>query len=121
MQFDKLEARYNTLYDRKVQAHGGDSDEELEPFAPYISNAQFPVGFKIPHVSPYDGTTDPRNHLRTFNTVIRASNVGLDLRCLLFLIILTDPAKSWFDKFRRHSIASWDQLSHEFKRQFHAT
>lgn len=68
----------------------------------------------------YDGTTDPRSHLSTFNTVIQASNVGLELRCMLFPTTLTGQAKSWFDKFRGHSIASWDQLSSEFKKQFWA-
>ena len=51
---------------------------------------------------------------------MRASNDGLELRCMLFLTTLTRPVKSWFDKFKRHSIKSWDELSSEFKKLLHA-
>ncbi|XP_062112812.1 uncharacterized protein LOC133823969 [Humulus lupulus] len=51
---------------------------------------------------------------------MQASNVGYELRCMLFLAIVTGPAKRWFKKFRRHSISSWDQLAKEFKKQFKA-
>ena len=37
---------------------------------------------------------------------------------MLFPTTLTGPTKSWFDKFRRHSITSWDQLSADFRKQF---
>ena len=111
--YNQLAAEVQALRANQEQARAGrayahDSDEELEPFAPHISNTPFPPGFKISHVAMYDGTTDPGSHLITFNTVLRASNVRLDLRCILFPTTLTGPAKSWFDKFRRHSITSWD-------------
>ena len=77
----QLAAEVQALRANQEQARAGityadDSYEELEPFAPHISNTPFPPGFKIPHVTTYDRTTDPRSHLSTFNTVMRASNVG---------------------------------------------
>ena len=122
----ELQAQLRVVMNNQAQnARGGrvyadDSDEELEPFAPHISNTPFPHGFKLPHLSTYDGTTDPTNHLGTFNVVMRATNVNSELRCMLFPTTLTGPAKSWFDKFRRHSITSWEQLSKDFKKQFRA-
>lgn len=97
-----------------------DSNEELEPFAPHISNTLFSHGFKLPHLSSYDGTTDPGSHLITFNKIMRASNVNNELRYMLFPTTLSCPSKSWFDKFRRHSITSWEQLSSDFKKLFQA-
>ena len=49
-----MQAQLNTLMAQR--AHGGrvhaeDSDEELEPFAPCITNTPFPPGFKVPHLS----------------------------------------------------------------------
>lgn len=93
---------------RASRAYVEDSDEEQEPFAPHILNTPFPQGFKLPHLPSYDGTTDPGNHLSTFNIIMRASNVNHDLRCMLFPTSLTGLAKSWFEKFKRHSITSWD-------------
>ena len=51
---------------RVGRAYAYDSDEELEPFAPHISNTPFPHGFKLTHLSSYDGTTDSRSHFSTF-------------------------------------------------------
>ena len=89
------------------QAYADESDEEQEPFASHILSTPFPQGFKLPHVPSYDGTTDPGNHLSTFNIIMRASNVNHDLRCVLFPTSLTGPAKTWFDRFKRHYITSW--------------
>ena len=116
-----MQAQINALMAERAQGgrvRAEDSDEELEPFAPFITSTPFPQGFKVPHLSTYDGTTDPTSHLSTFNVMMRASNVNSELRCMLFPTTLTRPAKSWFDKFRRHSITSWDQLSADFRKQF---
>lgn len=51
---------------------------------------------------------------------MRASNVSHELRCMLFPTCFIGLAKSWFDKLRRHSIISCDQLSSDFKKQFRA-
>ncbi|XP_062085433.1 uncharacterized protein LOC133791529 [Humulus lupulus] len=69
-------------------------------------------------MAPYDGTTDPGSHISTFNIVMRVSNVGYKLICRLFSTTLTEPAKTRFDKFWKHLISSWEQLSREFKKQF---
>ena len=91
---DVRELKDNQDQARAIRAYADDSDEEMEPLAPHISNTPFPHGFKLLHVPSYDGTTDPGNHLSTFNIVMRASNVNHELRCMLFPTSLTGPAKS---------------------------
>ena len=66
-----------------------DCYEELEPFAPHIAAAPYPIGFKMPNMPMYDGTTDLSNHVGTFNTLMRAHNVDIDVRCVLFPATLT--------------------------------
>ncbi|XP_060965288.1 uncharacterized protein LOC115719955 [Cannabis sativa] len=51
---------------------------------------------------------------------MRASNVTNNLRCILFPTSLVGVASSWFNKFTRHSVISWEQLSRDFKKQFQA-
>ena len=113
---DQLEKAFKLLKNEQRNDRYEDSDEELEPFAPHISNTPFPQGFRIPHVPTFEGKTDPCSHLSTFNTIMRASNVGYELRCMLFPTSLAGPAKSWFEKYKRHSITSWEQLSKDFKK-----
>ena len=98
----EMQAQLRTVMAQQARGgrvHAEDSDEELEPFARNISNTPFPHGFKIPHLSSYDGTTDPTSHLSMFNVMMRATNVNSELRCMLFPTTLTGPAKSPFDKF----------------------
>ncbi|KAF4379513.1 hypothetical protein G4B88_018209 [Cannabis sativa] len=57
-------------------------------------------------------------HISDFNTLIHAHQVVDDLKCVLFPITLTRAAKTWFMKFKRNSITSWDQLSCDFKKEF---
>ena len=117
---DQHEKTFRLLKNEQENDRYEDSDEELEPFAPHISNTPFPQGFWIPHVPTFEGKTDPCSHLSTFNTIMRASNVGYELRCMLFPTSLAGPAKSWFEKYKRHSITSWVQLYKDFKKQFRA-
>ena len=97
---------------------GYDSDEELEPYHVDIMITPFPSGFKNSHGSLYDGTIDSILHLNNFNTIMRASNVTNNLRCILFPTSLVGAASSWFNKFTHHSITSWEQLSRDFKKLF---
>uniref|UniRef100_A0A803Q729 Retrotransposon gag domain-containing protein n=1 Tax=Cannabis sativa TaxID=3483 RepID=A0A803Q729_CANSA len=94
-----------------------DSDEEPEPYSPRILALPYLQGFKMPTTTKYDGSTDPGVHISDFNTLMRAHQVVDDLRCVLFLVTLTGVAKTWFKKFKRHSITSWDQLSRDFKKE----
>ena len=76
---NQLERAFKLLQDERNMDKAEDSDEELDPFAPHISNTPFPQGFRIPHVAPFDGNLDPYSHLSTFNTIMQASNVGYEL------------------------------------------
>ena len=52
----------------RKQGHDSDSEEdEGEPCAPDMVEAPLPQGFKMPTIVPYDGSTDPTDHLSKFN------------------------------------------------------
>ena len=60
---EQLEKAFRLLKNERGNGRYEDFDEELEPFAPNISNTQFPQGFRIPHVPAFEGKTDPCSHL----------------------------------------------------------
>ncbi|KAF4353572.1 hypothetical protein F8388_003444 [Cannabis sativa] len=99
-------------------AVGYDLDEESEPYSPRILVLPYPQGFKMLTTTKYDGSTNLEVHISDFRTLMRTHQVVDDLRCVLFLVALTGAAKTWFKKFKRHSITSWDQLSRDFKKEF---
>ncbi|XP_030502497.2 uncharacterized protein LOC115717655 [Cannabis sativa] len=48
---------------------------------------------------------------------MRTSQVCGDLKCMLFLVTLIGASKTWFNKFKKHSITSRDKLSSDFKKE----
>ena len=101
------------------QGHDSDSEEEEgEPCAPHIVDAPLPQGFKMPTIVPYDGSSDPADHLSKFNRLMSVHRVSEDAKCHVFPITLTGAADEWFKKHRPGSIHSWHQLSSSFRRQF---
>ncbi|XP_060958922.1 uncharacterized protein LOC133030310 [Cannabis sativa] len=115
-----LEQQIQQLMNAQGSVGGYDSDEEPEPFAPHISALPYPQGFKMPTMTKYDGSTDPGAHISDFNTLMRTSQVSGDLKCMLFPVTLTGAGKTWFNKWKKHSITSWDKLSSDFKKEFRA-
>ena len=98
-----------------------DSGDEMELFAPNIAATAYPSGFRMPHLSKFNGDGDPSDHLGMFNTLMMAHNIGPELRCLIFPSTLTGPARQWFKQSKRQSISSWKTFSADFKRAFRAS
>jgi len=44
------------------------SKEAEPPFTADVLDASFPPRFKIPKGTPYEGTSDPTDHIKTFRT-----------------------------------------------------
>ena len=94
---------------RMARKQGHDSDfeeEEGEPCAPHIVEAPLPQGFKMPTIVPYDGSTDPTDHLSKFNMCMLVHRVSEDAKCHVFPITLTRETDEWFKKHRSSSIHS---------------
>lgn len=51
---DVRELMANQEQAQASRAYAEDSNEELEPFPPHISNTLFPLGFQLFYVSSYD-------------------------------------------------------------------
>ena len=72
----------------------------------------------MPTITPYEGKTDPQEHVDNFNDQMDLLLVPEPARCRAFAVTLTKIAKKWFRKLEPDSITSWLQLSMAFVRQF---
>ena len=78
-----------------------DSGDELELFASNIVATAYPLGFRMPHLSEFDGDEEPSDHLGMFNTLMMAHNIGPELRCSIFPSTLVGPARQWFKQCKK--------------------
>jgi hypothetical protein len=90
------------------------------PFSnfPLPENSPFPVNFQLPRIEPYDGSSDPDDHLKAFYVHMNLYHFEDNVFCRAFPCTLTGPALHWFFTLTPNSINSFSQLSNVFVNRF---
>ncbi|XP_071924877.1 uncharacterized protein [Coffea arabica] len=81
-------------------------------------NMQLPVGFKAPKFSKYDGTGNPKTHLRMFANKLGKQIDDENLPMRLFPESLEGDALDWYSNLKPEDMRSWMDLSTAFMRQY---
>ncbi|XP_027151907.1 uncharacterized protein LOC113751963 [Coffea eugenioides] len=79
---------------------------------------QLPVGFKAPKFSKYDGTGNPKTHLRMFANKLGKPMDDENLPVRLFPESLEDDALDWYSNLKPEDMRTWLDLSTVFIRQY---
>nr|XP_027109278.1 uncharacterized protein LOC113729153 [Coffea arabica]XP_027109284.1 uncharacterized protein LOC113729158 [Coffea arabica] len=79
---------------------------------------QLPLGFKTPKFSKYDGTGNPKMHLRLFPNKLGKPVDSENLPIRLFLESLEGDALDWYSNLKPKEIRTWLDLSIAFLRQY---
>ena len=120
-----LDTKMRSPRGKITTALGGHMDDEEfdrdSPFTREIRAEQMPTGFRELRMTPYEGTTDPKYHLDSFNNLMRLRGVNSRAKCHCFVVTLKGVAYKWFRRLRPGTIKSWQQFSDEFLQQHHAT
>ena len=75
------------------------------PISVYIMNVKPPRGFKSPiDMEPYDGSTDPQEHMDTFKYRMALVGASDPVRCKFFAITLKKAALKWSNSLPSRSI-----------------
>ena len=72
----------------------------------------------MPKIKPYDGTTDPDDHLTNFLWNVRTVTLDQRLFCIFFATTLAGSARYWFENLPPGSIHDFDDLSDNFTTSF---
>ncbi|GJT56115.1 reverse transcriptase domain-containing protein [Tanacetum coccineum] len=93
--------------------------EEIDPFTPRIRYFDFPKKTRMPNnVKTYDGSKDPKDHLKSFQAAAKVECWAMPTWCHMFNSTLTGSARVWFDDLSPESVDSYDDLKKAFLANF---
>ncbi|GJT05987.1 hypothetical protein Tco_0840449 [Tanacetum coccineum] len=75
--------------------------EETDPFTPRIRYFDFPKTRMPSHIKTYDGSEDPKDHLKIFQAAAKTERWAMPTWCHMFNSTLTGNSKVWFDDLPR--------------------
>ncbi|GJS74764.1 reverse transcriptase domain-containing protein [Tanacetum coccineum] len=70
------------------------------------------------HVKTYDGSGDPEDHLKLFQSAAKTEGWAMPTWCHMFNSTLTGNARVWFDKLPKESIDSYEDLRTAFRENY---
>ncbi|GJR79424.1 reverse transcriptase domain-containing protein [Tanacetum coccineum] len=92
--------------------------EERNPFTPRIRHFSLPRTRMPSHVKTYDGSGDPEDHLKLFQSALKTEGWAMPTWCHMFNSTLTGNARVWFDKLPKESIDIYEDLRTAFRENY---
>ncbi|GKE68182.1 hypothetical protein Tco_1526254 [Tanacetum coccineum] len=92
--------------------------EERNPFTLRIRHFSLPRTRMPSHVKTYDGSGDPEDHLKLFQSAAKTKGWAMPTWCHMFNSTLTGNYRVWFDKLPKESIDSYEDLRTAFRENY---
>nr|GFA35977.1 reverse transcriptase domain-containing protein [Tanacetum cinerariifolium] len=93
--------------------------EKEDPFTPRIRNFESSRRTRMPNnVKTYDGTGDPEDHVKNFQSAAQVERWAMPTWCHMFNSTLIGAARVWFDELPPESIDSYKDLKAAFLAYF---
>nr|XP_009791402.1 PREDICTED: uncharacterized protein LOC104238670 [Nicotiana sylvestris] len=93
-------------------------DLAMEGQKPSATPLLIPKKFKVPNISKYDGTSDPRDHVTAFTTGVKGNDLTKqEIESVLvkkFGEALTQGVLTWYSLLPENSIDSFSEIADSF-------
>ena len=113
----EYEQEYGNPYSalETIDADNVAADADHKPKGPpaftrALRTLQWPHGFKITGVDPYEGRMNPTQWLQAYATAVRTVGGDTSVMANYLPIMLMPPAMRWFTSLAPDSIGSWEEL-----------
>ncbi|XP_070670830.1 uncharacterized protein [Malus domestica] len=90
----------------------------MSPFTNEIERTNPPLGFTMPHFTPYKGDEDPDRHLKHYCSTMIIYRSNDALMCKIFTTTLQGEGQDWFHTLPPQSIQSFNELSFIFINEY---
>ncbi|MQL77348.1 hypothetical protein Taro_009752 [Colocasia esculenta] len=114
-----LERRVDAMVQRAEGNAPMDEDMDFHSsFTKEILEARVSLKLPLPTIAPYDGTTDPADHIHGFESHMVFHGASDAAKCRAFPATMKDTTRAWFEALPAGSISSFHQLKKSFRNNF---
>ena len=109
-----MDSALEPLTDGNAANDGTNNPEGPPAFTRALRTLQWPHGFKITGVKPYEGRMNPTQWLQAYATTVRTTGGDTSVMVNYLPVMLMPTAINWLTSLAPDSIESWEQLKKVF-------
>jgi hypothetical protein len=90
--------------------HGNFTFDDTSPLAAELQAIPWPQSYKPPQLSMYDGHSDPKQFLMSYEATISSYGGNAAVMAKYFVVTVQNVAQTWYSSLRPGTITSWQKL-----------
>jgi hypothetical protein len=90
--------------------HGNFAFDDASPLAVELQAISWPPSYKPPHLPMYDGHSDPKQFLMSYEATISSYGGNTAVMAKSFVMLVRSVAQIWYSSLRSGTITSWQNL-----------
>jgi hypothetical protein len=95
--------------------HGNFTFDDASPLAAELQAIPWPQSYKPPQLPMYDGHSDPKQFLMSYEATISSYGGNAAVIAKSFIMVVRSVAQTWYSSLRPGTIASWQKLKDMFQ------
>jgi hypothetical protein len=90
--------------------HGNFTFDDASPLATKLQAIPWPQSYKPPQLPMYDGHSDPKQFLMSYEATISSYGGNAGVMAKSFIMAVRSVAQTWYSSLRPETITSWHKL-----------
>jgi hypothetical protein len=90
--------------------HGNFAFDDASPLSAELQAIPCPPSYKPPQVPMYDGHSDPKQFLMSYEATISSYGGNTIVMAKSFVMVVKSVAQTWYSSLRPRTITSWQKL-----------